>query len=702
MGICLFALVLLLTSHMFINEEIEALSSHVEKLSAEMVGADEGLTGASEERKKKNNGEPAKILVFGMHHSGTSGVVRLLAEMGAWAGKRDDLLMRGSNPLKYWEHKRAVEADKLVMNKGTPQKYGLWWVNYGFSRENVPESSMKAFKRSASKVVRDLENGAKASGKSAWVLKDPRICPLAPEWLDASKQLGGDAPVCVLLSRDPLKLAQRMLSYNTVKEALSVSQWVQVWEEFMVRAIDGCRAANAPIVVVSHKLLATEPYEATSRLHEALSKHSVFGLKHLSKDRVHSVLGAAWVSGHQWRSSHASSLLDFERSAGRNFMSSRARELWGHLKDAFDSSEDVANGIDALVSKIDMAASSWENIEQLIELRDSVNRQAYVTMVSSIDLGYASGTKVLAATIRTFDANRQLVAMVTQEAAGNKAVNALLKAGGWKIVEVPKLKEPWFRVHPKCNKFNPSQVIRWGRMFSKLNLWTLGYEKAVYVDTDTLLLQSIEDYFDYPGPFYGERSPSHRGINAGILVVEPSQVTMDSMLKYAKNNEPMQFWPKNQVGCTEQELLNQYWVNGWGELAKASPAHVPGEGAKINNTRHADYISKRFTQGEARRDLKHHGARIAHWITTKCPKPWAIKVEELTGVGVDPHKKLRKICDPKMYLLWHSYYWSLKSAHETGGSATSSGLPMGLQKNAPVQGMGRPAPFDFKRYTSWQ
>ena len=87
MGICLFALVLLLTSHMFINEEIEALSSHVEKLSAEMVGADEGLTGASEERKKKNNGEPAKILVFGMHHSGTSGVVRLLAEMGAWAGK---------------------------------------------------------------------------------------------------------------------------------------------------------------------------------------------------------------------------------------------------------------------------------------------------------------------------------------------------------------------------------------------------------------------------------------------------------------------------------------------------------------------------------------------------------------------------------------------------------------------------------------
>lgn len=123
------------------------------------------------------------------------------------------------------------------------------------------------------------------------------------------------------------------------------------------------------------------------------------------------------------------------------------------------------------------------------------------------------------------------------------------------------------------------------------------YERIVYLDTDTLVLRSIEHYFHLPLPFYGERSPSHPGINAGILVIRPSQMEFSSIEKFARTNEPLQFFKRNQVGCTEQELLNQYW-NG-------SNMQI-----KLNDTRHADYVSKRFTEPEGRSILVEKGMNL--------------------------------------------------------------------------------------------
>lgn len=42
------------------------------------------------------------------------------------------------------------------------------------------------------------------------------------------------------------------------------------------------------------------------------------------------------------------------------------------------------------------------------------------------------------------------------------------------------------------------------------------------------------------------------GINAGIMVIRPSNKVFSDLLKYAESNPPMVFWPNNQVGCTEQ------------------------------------------------------------------------------------------------------------------------------------------------------
>ena len=66
--------------------------------------------------------------------------------------------------------------------------------------------------------------------------------------------------------------------------------------------------------------------------------------------------------------------------------------------------------------------------------------------------------------------------------------------------------------------------------------------------------------------------------------------------------------------------------------------------------------------------MKKFGARIAHWITTKCPKPWAInlhKLKESMGLSIDDdiynyakynwhHPNiLPKICDTGMYIKWY-------------------------------------------------
>ena len=213
-------------------------------------------------------------------------------------------------------------------------------------------------------------------------------------------------------------------------------EWIQIWEEFMVRAVESCRRNNSPIVVVSHKLFATEPYEAAKRLNQDLAAHGA-DLEMLSKDDVHGILGNAWVSGHQWRFSHAS----FDEPARREmFMSNRARAMWDILAEAFTSStSDVPRRLKALHDTVDMDALSWDDVSTRRDRKSDSARQAYVTMLSSDNLGYAHGTRVLAASLRTFDSRRKLIAMVSQEVESHEVMR-ILRRGGWNIVKVPKLK----------------------------------------------------------------------------------------------------------------------------------------------------------------------------------------------------------------------------------------------------------------------
>ena len=565
-----------------------------------------------------------KIVVLGSHHTGTSIITRLIIEMGAYPGK--NLLMLPGNPLKYFENKEAVEINKQIMSTGVIKRFkkGPYWVNYGFSWNNVPLERREAFSLAVNQVVQELNKGAKDNDLKAWVLKDPRLSTLADQWIP---KIPGS--ICVIVVRNPWETSVRLArTYNRENEFLNVNQWSEIWEASMFNAVQTCLNRNRKIVFAQHSLLMADPLQFAQRLEEDL-----FGTinKFTDEKVIRSILG----DDFQLRAR-----VDENDKGSSLFWTKSLKEIWECL-----SKENLSHFPTALN-------------EFLFK-----DKEAYATIVTGNNKGFVAGALALSESIRNFDKKRDLVALISVEVDDPGILDALNLAG-WKTHRVDKLEEPWYQTHPKCRDFTSSQRVRWGRMFSKLRIYELPYDRVVYLDTDTIVLRGINDYFTLPGEFYGERSPSHRGINAGIMVVKPSEFTLRKLIEYARNNEPMVFWPMHQVGCTEQELLNRYWS---GERPER----------KLNNTRHFDYLGPRFLAEEGREENKLYGPRIAHCLTTKCNKPWDVPLSQI--IRNSPSYNLHAIqpnCDPIMYLKWFQLYLSSrleKSRNSLNPIDTSNG-----------------------------
>ena len=543
---------------------------------------------------------------------------------------------------------------------------GPWWYGYGFNWDRLSEIDLEVFRKAVTRIVDKMRK--QAEGRS-WLIKDPRLCLLAEEYLKPLKN-----PVCVVVWRDVLQLSQRLLSYNTVSTRLSLSEIAEVWKHYTRESVRACNAAGAPIIYVAYEDFVTRPLQVADRLSKEFGE---LGLKPVSRDpELLSIFNDQFVEKHVKKKNLSQSNLN---------LLNRLKHLVG--SDAWQIQAHVASQGRLEVAPSVLSDSSWT--WSLQQEKAVIGKEAYFTMVTSDSPGYVAGAEVLGASIRSFDSKRDLVAMLTKEVKSPETKRKLnnsclcgpasklgclgrLRLAGWRVVRVDKLEEPWYNVHQKCKRFTQAQVVRWGRMYSKLNLWASKYKKVVYLDSDTLVLRNIEDYFKLPLPFYGERSPSHKGINAGILVVEPSKHTLEQMIEFAKTHEPLEFFKRNQVGCTEQELLNRFW-------------HGETMTVKLNDTRHADFLSKRFTEPEGREVLLSKGSAVVHWLTTKCPKPWDIDVQNLSA----PKHKSRSrssptqriippYCDPQMYKLWHSIYWAIKPV-STFVETDLDSVPLGLR-----------------------
>ncbi|KAH9261832.1 hypothetical protein BASA81_000488 [Batrachochytrium salamandrivorans] len=559
-----------------------------------------------------------RILVMGSHHTGTSIVTRLIMEMGVNAG--DNLLMLPGNELKYNEHRLAVEANKRVLSKGhdpSKRRRGPSWVDYGFDYKFVRQEERDLFSSSITKVYDELDRDTRDKQKTSWVIKDPRLSLLAKHWLEP---LPSSNTVCVLVVRDAMETSVRLAkNYNKPgggsSSSLHIWEWIQVWEESMLTAAHYCKQLGMKIVFAHHRELMKSAFVFAQRLEMDLFQTT--NTFH-SQQVVDGILGRGFAATG-----------GFSRPPELAVWLPHTRQL--------------------------MAALQTEHLQSLPPLtwlhrgaRHRHDKEAYATIITGDNKGFVAGAIALAASIRQFDTKRTLVAMLSPEVDPLSSNLEALRLAGWELLAVDKLEEPWYQTHEKCREFTDSQQVRWGRMFTKLRVYSLlQFDHVLYVDTDVIALRELDYYFALDGgQFYGERSPSHLGINAGIMVIRPSHKILQRMITYARVNEPRVFWPGHQVGCTEQELVNRFWN-----------AELPSR--KLNNTRHFDYLGAKFTTEVGREEIALEGARLAHCLTTKCFKPWEVAVERLLkdGQGYDVNA-IQANCDPIMYLTWYSNYMS--------------------------------------------
>ena len=98
--------------------------------------------------------------------------------------------------------------------------------------------------------------------------------------------------------------------------------------------------------------------------------------------------------------------------------------------------------------------------------------------------------------------------------------------------------------------------------FVKLRLWQLEqYQKVVFLDADTLVIQNIDRLFDFPefvaAPNLYESLADFHRLNSGVFVAQPSRKTFDDML--ARLDQPDMFWKR-----TDQTFLETYFPDWHG------------------------------------------------------------------------------------------------------------------------------------------
>lgn len=157
----------------------------------------------------------ACILVLGMHRSGTSALTRVLNLLGG-ALPSDLLGSNHSNPEGHWESLRAIE-----INDGLLGALGRRW-------DDIRELPADWLQRPETDIARqqvrafvDRELGAPLS-----VLKEPRLCHLAPLWIEVLEE-AGIQPKLIVPVRHPAEVAFSLARRDALAVGRSLLMWTQ-------------------------------------------------------------------------------------------------------------------------------------------------------------------------------------------------------------------------------------------------------------------------------------------------------------------------------------------------------------------------------------------------------------------------------------------------------------------------------------------
>jgi glycosyltransferase involved in cell wall biosynthesis len=199
--------------------------------------------------------KPTCVVVLGMHRSGTSALTRCLNLVGMDLGSH--LLSPAKmNAKGFWEHGDAVRINDQLL-----EALGLYW----YDLRPLPAGWMTSAAADTARdeirmiVKRDFD------GVPLWGLKDPRLCRLAPLWIDVLEEMDIRI-VTVLMIRSPVEVAESLSRFPDYRltAPLSIPQGVLLWAQDLAESV--IAAHSVPKVMVDYEHLLSEPVAVVSKI----------------------------------------------------------------------------------------------------------------------------------------------------------------------------------------------------------------------------------------------------------------------------------------------------------------------------------------------------------------------------------------------------------------------------------------------------
>lgn len=172
-------------------------SAHEQTCATSQLGRIRVMNSAvSSSAKTRRTG----LLVLGMHRSGTSATTRWLNLLGATLPANLMEALADNNAEGFWESR-----DVCLLNDELLQASGSCWDDWrNLDQHPPPADALEAWRKQAYAQLReDFEQS------SLFVLKDPRMCRLLPQWQPVFEQFDTDLQ-CVLPLRHPLEVARSL------------------------------------------------------------------------------------------------------------------------------------------------------------------------------------------------------------------------------------------------------------------------------------------------------------------------------------------------------------------------------------------------------------------------------------------------------------------------------------------------------------
>lgn len=233
--------------------------------------------------------------------------------------------------------------------------------------------------------------------------------------------------------------------------------------------------------------------------------------------------------------------------------------------------------------------------------------RAYVTLLTTDN--YFAGTEVLIHSLRQSGTKETIVVLVTE--AVSKRIMEKLDQVADRVITVDPISNP----HSSSACWNDSG-------YTKLRVWNLvEYDIIVYIDTDALVLESIDELFNLGVDFAAAPDvfPPDK-FNAGVMVLKPCRDVFDKMMA----------------------------------VVHTAPSYDKGDTGFLNH-----FFPEWYSGPPASRlAFRYNAQRTMYWMTRAAPGYWEEAVKPIKilhfSSSPKPWDEVKKKGD--LELLWWQYY----------------------------------------------